>query len=124
MTHILNTCQIGLLTNTKKDQNVEEIPHWKICQHHGIKTSKTLWTHHPEPVTENNKAKMLRVFDIRIVSVIPAQRPGIVEIDKTMRTTTVIDVAVNLDWKVKDIEKILKYHDLRIEIITIWNLTA
>ena len=62
-----------------------------------INTSKTLWTHHLEPVTENNKAKMLRAFEIRIVNVIPAQRPGIVKIDKIKRTTTIIDVAVNLN---------------------------
>ena len=49
--------------------------------------------------------------------VIPARRPDIVVIDKTKRTTTIIDVAVPLDWKVKDKdEKIVKYQYLRIEI--------
>ena len=47
-------------------------------------------------------------------------------IDKTRRPTTIIDVAVLLEWKDKDREdeKIWKYQDLRIEIHKLWNTKA
>ena len=53
----------------------------------------------------------------------PARILDIVVIDKTKRTTTIIDVAVPLDWKGKDKvdKKVLKYQDLRIEIQKQWN---
>ena len=46
--------------------------------------------------------KVLRGLEIRPDKVITAQRRDMVEIDKTKRTTAIIDVAVSLDWKVKD----------------------
>ena len=57
--------------------------------------------------------------------VIPARRPGIVLIDKTKGTTTIIAVAVCLDWNVKDKEDdILKLQDHRIEILKLRNIKA
>ena len=76
----------------------------------------TPWKHHPEPVTENKEVKVLWDFDAiwYIDNVIQAQRPDIVVVDKTKRTTTTIHVAVALSWNVKDKEdeKIMKYPDL------------
>ena len=83
-----------------------------------MKRSKTPSKHHPEAVTENKEAKVLCDFEIEADKLIPTRRPDIVVIDKTKRTTTIMDVAVTLDWKVKDKEdeKIMKYRDRRIEI--------
>ena len=69
---------------------------------------------------------MLWDVEVRIDKVMPARRPDTVVMDKTKRTTTMIDVAVPLDWKVKDKEdeKILKYQDLRIEIQKLLNIKA
>ena len=49
-------------------------------------------------------------FEMRNDTVVPARRPGVVAIDKTKRTTTMIDVAAPLDLKLQDEEdkKILK----------------
>ena len=75
------------------------------------------WKHQPDPVTENKGEKVLWDFEIRTDKVIPARRPDIVVIDKTKRTTIIIDVAVSLDRKVKDKEdEMLNYQDLSIEI--------
>ena len=84
------------------------------CQHYGIKTSKTQWKHHPDPVTENKEAKVLWDFEIRRDKVIPTRRPCIVVVDETKRATTIIDIAELLDWKVKDKEDemFLKQQDL------------
>ena len=48
-----------LTTNNylKSHTNVAAILHRKICQHCGIKTSKTLYKRHPEPVIENKEDK-------------------------------------------------------------------
>ena len=53
-------------------------------------------------------------FEIHADKVMPSQRPDVVIIDKAKRTTTIIDVAVLLDWKVKYTEdvKFSKYQDL------------
>ena len=65
--------------------------------------------------------KVLYVIEIRTDKVMP----DILIIDKAKCTTTVIDVAALLDWNVKDKnEKILKYHDLRIEILKLCNIRA
>ena len=110
--HILNMCQNLTTSNyLKRHNNVVAILHRNICQHYRI---KTLWNHHPESIRENKEVKVLWDFEVRADKIIPAQRRDVVAIDKTKRTTTAIDVAVPLDWKVKDKEdeKILKYQDL------------
>ena len=53
-------------------------------------------------------------------------RPDIVVVGKTKRTTTIIDIVVYLDWKVRDKadRNILKYQDLTIEIQKLINTKA
>ena len=53
----------------------------------------------------------------------PALRSDIVLIDKAKRIATMIEVAVHLDWEVKDREdmKILKYQEFSKEILKLWN---
>ena len=91
----------------------------KIWQHYGIKTCRTPWKHHPDPVARNVEVKVL--WDSVIQTDThddQARRSNVVVIDKAMLATTIKDVAVHLDWKVKykEDEKIMKYQDLRIEI--------
>ena len=43
-------------------------------------------------------------LEIRADKVMKARRPDIVLIDKTKRTTTIIDVTVPPNWKIKDKE--------------------
>ena len=49
-----------------------------------------------------------------------------VVIDKETRTATIIDVAVPADKNIRDkeVEKVQKYQDLRIEIQKLWNVKA
>ena len=98
--HILNMYP-KLTTNKflKRHNNVAAILLKNACVHYWIKTSKTPWNHHPEPVAEN---KVSWDFEIQTDKVIPARIPDIVVADKTKHTTTIIDVAVPLDWNVKE----------------------
>ena len=60
--------------NLKRHNNVEAIHHRNVCQHYGLKTSKTPLKHHPDPVTENKGAKVLWDFEMRADKVVPARR--------------------------------------------------
>ena len=67
-----------LATNnySKRHNNVAAVLHRNICQHCGIKTSKTPWIYHPEVVTENNEVKVLCDFEIRIDKVAKTRNSG------------------------------------------------
>ena len=61
--------------------------------------------HQPEAVTETEEVKMLWDFEIRTDRIIPARRPGIVVLNKSNGTATIIDVAVPSDRNIKTKER-------------------
>jgi len=65
-------------------------------------------------------------MEIRTDRHITARRPDIVVVEKRSRKATIIDVAVPLDCnvKMKQLVKIEKYQDLRLEIQRLWNVQA
>ena len=71
---------------------------------------------------ESEDYKLLYDFNIRTYEKISARRPDIVVVDKNERRTTLIDVACTQDKNVEDkeIEKVNKYQDLKIELQRIW----
>ena len=75
---------------------------------------------------ENEDYKLLHDFNIRTDKEISARRPDIVVVDKNERRTTLIDVACSGDKNVedKDIEKVNKYQDLKIELQRIWQTSV
>ena len=76
----------------------------------------------PDPVIENENVKVLWDFDIQTDKPIAARRPDIVVHNKQSGETHLIDIAVPGDHNVKDkeVEKIQKYEDLRLEIERLW----
>ena len=89
-----------------------------------IETTTQAWLHKPNAVTEANEVKILWDFEIRTDHVIPARRPEIVVLGKNNRTVHIIDLAVPADGNIeeKELEKIQKYQDLRLEIQKMWNV--
>ena len=75
-------------------------------------------SHPAEPVLENDKCKILWDFAIQTDKEIEHQRPDIVAIDKEKKECKIIDIAVHRDQniKVKELEKITKYQDLRLKM--------
>ena len=65
-------------------------------------------------------------FNIRTDKKISARRPDIVVVDKNERRTTLIDGACTWDKNVEDkeIEKVNKYQDLKIELQRIWETSV
>ena len=67
--------------------------------------------HQPQPVTENEKTKLFWDYRIRTDRVIPAHRPDLTLVDKTINKISLIDVAVPWDSRAeqKEQEKRDKY---------------
>jgi hypothetical protein len=65
-------------------------------------------------------------FNIHTDRVIDARRPDIVVVDKLNSQTTIIDIAVPRNYRVKEkeSEKIEKYQDLALEITRMWKTST
>ena len=75
---------------------------------------------------ENDKCKILWDFAIQTDKEIEHRRSDIVVIDKEKRERKIIDIAVPGDQniKVKELEKISKYQDLRLQVQKLWDIKA
>ena len=75
---------------------------------------------------ENEKCKILWDFAIQTDEEIEHRRPDIVVIDKEKREFKIIDIAVLGDQniKVKELEKITKYQDLRLQGLKMWDVKS
>ena len=75
---------------------------------------------------ENEKCKILCDFAIQTDEEIEHRRPDIVVIDKEKREFKIIDIAVLGDQniKVKELEKITKYQDLRLQGQKMWDVKS
>ena len=75
---------------------------------------------------ENGKCKIPWDFAIQTDKEIERQRPDIAVIDKEKRECKIINIAVPGDQsiKVKKLEKITKYQDLRLQVQILWDVKA
>ena len=92
--------------------------HWKLCSKYGFESVKHWYEHRAERVIENQDIKILQDFNIRTNCVKEARRPDIVLIKKNNQETFIIDMAITMDFRVRDqkTEKISKHQDLALEI--------
>ena len=84
-------------------------------------------SHQPEPVLHNVKCKIPWGFAIQEeIEWKEHRRPDNLVIYKEKRECKIIDIAVPGDQniKVKEIEKITKYQDLRLQLQKLWNVKA
>ena len=125
--HIISECEkLAQGEYKKRHDRVASIIHWELCALHGFQRSKNWYEHKVEPVLENDNIKILWDFNIHTDRVIEARRPDIVVVDKRNSEAVIIDIAVPGDLRVKDkeMEKILKYQNLALEISRMWNVKA
>ena len=89
--------------------------HWLLCKKFEIECEDKWFSHQTELVVENDKCKILWDFAIQTDKKIEHRRPDIVVIDKEKRECKIIDIAVPdyRNIKVKELEKIINYQDLR-----------
>ena len=130
----------------KEDEEILEYQDLYIYRHYGIQRGRVIPTRSPdiviisrtkhtttmvdvavpldwkvrdkedEEILEYQDLYIYRHYGIQRGGVIPTRTPDIVMISRTKHTTTMVDVAVPLDWKVRDKEdeEILEYQDLYI----------
>src|SRR5690349_6494604 len=92
--------------------------HWSLCKKYNIATTQQWWKRKPEPVIENSEVKILWNFSIRTDNKVQAKKPDLVVVDEAKKTLLIIDIACPLDINIrlKEQEKVLKYQDLKSEL--------
>ena len=97
--------------------------HWNLCKKFQLPCSSKWYEHQPQPVTENENAKLLWDYSIKTNRVIPAHWPHLTLVDKTINKVSLIDVGVPWDSRAeqKEQENRDKYQDLRIELRRLWD---
>ena len=100
--------------------------HWRLCQEYGFEAHNVSWKHDPQPLLENENARITYDF------VVPASRhvtnsavrPDIVVMDKRTRKGYIIDVCVPNDYRMgrQEREEIIKYQDLKYDMADTYNL--
>ena len=73
---------------------------------------------------EDDDVKLLWDMNIQCDNVIEARRPDLVLVDKKKKSCVIIDIAVPGDCRIreKEMEKIEKYQNLKIELKRLWSL--
>ena len=123
--HLVSCCSTIAQTDYKgRHDRVATLIHWSLCKQYGFSRADNWWAHEAEKVLENDDYKVLWDFAIRTDKVIEAHRPDIVIVNKRSKEGLLIDVAIPGDARVaaKEIEKIVKYQDLAIEVQRLWEL--
>ena len=73
---------------------------------------------------ENDDVKLLWDINIQCDNIIEARRPNVILVDKKGKSCIIVDIAVPGDCIVreKELEKIEKYQNLKIELKGLWSL--
>ena len=100
--------------------------HWLLCRKFEIDCEDKWFSHKPDLVLENGECKILWDFAIQTDKEIEHKSPDLVVIDKKKRKCKIIDIAVPGDQniKVKELEIITKYQDLRLQLQELWDVKA
>ena len=93
------------LQNKKRHGTVARAVHWGLCKKYQMPCNNKWYEHQPQPVTENENAKLLWGHSIRTDRGIPAHRPDLTPVDKTIITESLIDVAVPWDSRAEQKEQ-------------------
>ena len=107
-----------------RHDTVARVVHWNLCKKYQMPCSNNWYEQQPQPVTENENAKLLWDYRIRIDRVITTHQPDLTLVDKTNKKVLLTDVAVpwvsRAEQKKQEI-KGDKYQNLRIELRRLWD---
>ena len=67
--------------------------HWNLCKKYQLPCSKKWYDHQPQPLTENENAKLLWNYGVRTHRVIQLHPPDLTLVNETNKVS-LIDVAV------------------------------
>ena len=94
--------------------------HWNLCRKYNLPTADKWWEHKVDKVLQKEDVNILWDFKIQTDKHLAHNIPDITVVDK--KRVWIIDVAIPGDGRIeeKELEKITKYQDLKIEIERLW----
>ena len=112
--HIASECP-ALAQNQykKRHDTVARAVHWSLYKKYQMPCSSKWYEHQPQPVTENENAKLLWDYSIRTDRVIPAHRPDLTLVNNTINKVLLIDVAVHWDSRAEQNEQERKKKNIK-----------
>ena len=101
--------------------------HFNICKETGLQLDKKHWYEHVPKSVETilgGKVTVMWNQQVQTDTTVPNHKPDIIIRDNEKRTCMLIDIVIAGDRNVikKEVEEILKYKDLKIEIHCMWNV--
>jgi hypothetical protein len=101
--------------------------HFNICKETGVQLDKKHWYEHVPKSVETGQGGNITILwnqQVQTDRIIPNNKSDIVIRGNGKGTCMLIDVTISGDKNVfkKEVEKILKYKDLTIEIQRMWNV--
>jgi hypothetical protein len=123
--HLVSACSKIAQTEYKARHNkVATMLHWSLCQKYNLPAADKWWEHKVEKVVQNDDAKILWDFSIQTDKHLAHNIPDITVVER--KQVWIIDVSIPGDSRIeqKEMEKITKYQDLRIEVERIWEKRA
>ena len=90
--------------------------HWNLCRKYNLPTAHKWWEHKVDKVLQKEDVKILWDFKIQTDMHLAHNIPAITVVEK--KRVWIIDVAIPGDSRIeeKELDKIRKYQDLKIEI--------
>ena len=123
--HIICECKkLAQREYKRRHDTVAKLVHWKLCEKHDLVRTEKWYEHCPEGIVEDDDVKLLWDMNIQCDNVIEARRPDLVLVDKKKKSCVIIDIAVPGDCRIreKEMEKIEKYQNPKIELKRLWSL--
>ena len=122
--HLISECsKLAQREYKRRHDKVAKAVHWTLCKKHQLEASDKWYQHVPEPILQNEHVKLLWDYSIQTDQEVQARRPDLVLQDKRENITYLIDIAIPYDTRIKDkqVEKIQKYQDLKIQVQRCWD---
>ena len=123
--HIICECKkLAQREYKRRHDTVAKLVHWKLCEMHNLERTEKWYEHCPKGVVENDDVKLIWDINIQCDNIIEARRPDLILVDKKGKSCVIVDIAVPDDCRVreKELEKIEKYQNLKIELKRLWSM--
>nr|XP_037866951.1 uncharacterized protein LOC119628520 [Bombyx mori] len=124
--HIISGCEkLAGTYYVNRHNNIVKYIWWAIGRKHNFELDSLWWkVNLTQPqIKENSSAKLMWEIPVQTDVTIKHNRPDIIYIDKTENKTYLIDITVPSDYNIgpKELEKLSKYHPLKVELTRLWN---
>ena len=98
--------------------------HWNLCRQYNLPTADKWWEHRVNQVLQKEDVNILWDFKIQTDKHLAHNIPDITVVEK--KRVWITDMAIPGDSRIeeKELEKISKYQDLKIEIERLWEKQA